>query len=186
MCSHQQNNIRRLFFALWPQDELRQAIKHLNSKACPEGGKLVAIENVHITLSFLGPVDPHGYECLITMADTISAKAFTLVLNKIGHWPKPRVLWLGAEQSPPDLLQLVKTLNQGLQACNFQPDPRPFVPHMTLIRKVKKADPEDVFPPIQWQVNDFVLVESKTLPEGAQYTVLHRWPLKKSDENKRV
>lgn len=52
-----------------------------------------------------------------------------------------------------------------------------FRPHVTLARKVYRSARTIELQPVTWSFTDFVLVDSKTLPEGAVYTVLERFPL---------
>lgn len=176
---HQQTQKRqRLFFALWPSDDLREKIKHVATKVNKiSGGKPVPIEKQHVTVRFLGSVNARTRQCVEQVAGSINSQPFTMQLDQLGHWPRPRVLWLGAAQTPEPLHNLVKDLNTGLRECGLQPEARPFHVHMTLMRKVKKAPQFPDIDSIEWAVDSFVLVESQTLPEGAVYTVLKSWPL---------
>ena len=49
--------------------------------------------------------------------------------------------------------------------------------YATLARKARRARLPDSIEPIQWPISSFALVESKTLPTGAEYSVLRTWPL---------
>lgn len=172
-----QHPCRRLFVALWPDEALRKEIDRLRHHHHLQGGRPVPVENVHITLSFLGPVTEQAAACIEQRLGRISAAPFVLKLDRIGYWSRPRVVWLGADEVPAALRQLLEQLNQGLRDCGFQPDPRPFVPHMTLMRKVNRAEALRMVEALSWEVKEFVLVQSHTLPQGAQYTVVGRWPL---------
>ncbi len=57
------------------------------------------------------------------------------------------------------------------------PERRPYRAHLTLARKVGKAPRSQAIEAIQWPVNEFCLVQSRTLPTGAEYAVLRTWPL---------
>ena len=56
-CAGSMAEQERLFFALWPDEALRQqlAVYPPMLKGC--GGRLVVQDNLHITLAFLGSVD---------------------------------------------------------------------------------------------------------------------------------
>ena len=57
--------VERLFFALWPDDELRQTLKHhCKPLLRHSGGRPVALDNLHITLAFLGSVDSGQRQCV--------------------------------------------------------------------------------------------------------------------------
>jgi 2'-5' RNA ligase len=170
--------VERLFFALWPSDEVRQAIR----RSCKFplhhcGGRPVAQENWHITLAFLGSVDEERRVCVEQMASAIQLPDLRLQLDQIGHWARPRVLWLGAHETPDELTELAKRLITGSKDCGLSLDKRPFKAHLTLKRKVKEPPPPCEVKPVAWPVDSFALVRSNTLPEGVQYEVVREWPL---------
>ena len=75
----------------------------------------------------------------------------------------------------PELLRLQGTLAAHLGARGFALEPRPFAPHVTLVRKVARPLREVAFEPVAWRVTDFALVRS-SLRTG-RYETLRRWPL---------
>ena len=177
-----EKQIQRLFFALWPDEELRQQIKH-HSKVLLRhgGGRPVALGNIHITLAFLGNVDASQQACVEKVADRIQCPEFRLTLDQAGHWSRPRVLWIGAGEIPDTLLTLVADLCKGIRNCGLELDSRPYRAHLTLMRKVNRAPTELNIQPVDWQLNRFVLVKSTTLPEGVKYEVVKEWPLLGAD-----
>ena len=54
-------------------------------------------------------------------------------------------------------------------------DPKPFVPHVTLVRKGHSGFAMPTLQPIRWQVTGFVLVRSVMRPTGSDYLVESRW-----------
>jgi len=168
---------QRLFFALWPDESLRQELERIltgeSFKAVT--GRQVAPENYHITLRYLGPLTEAQQSCVEQVADALRGENFQLTLDKVGYWPGPRVAWLGTERPPIALEMLVKALERGLVSCGFEPERRPFQPHLTFLRKaLPKALPTSVSP-IAWPVDRFALVRSRTLPEGVQYDIVRSW-----------
>lgn len=179
---NQRPRVERLFFALWPDDAVRQTLKHHCKPVLRHsGGRAVAIENLHITLAFLGSVDAAQRQCVEQAAAAISLPRFTLTLDQLGYWSRPRVLWLGARETPEEAKQLASQLAKGARDCGLSLDRRPFVAHLTLKRKVREAPPPTELKPIEWAVDQFALVRSHTLPEGVQYEVVGRWPLRAGD-----
>ncbi|HET6724395.1 MAG TPA: RNA 2',3'-cyclic phosphodiesterase [Gammaproteobacteria bacterium] len=168
----------RLFFALWPDTSLREALHRAARKPVRQsGGKPVTPDNYHVTLKFLGGTDDEGYACVCAAADAIRAQPFELRLDRIGFWPKPRILWLGAEQVPDALTTLAGMLDQVAEACGFAPELRPYRPHVTLARKVSQSGESRPAHPLVWRPEAFVLAASETLPEGVHYRVLRSWAL---------
>lgn len=164
----------RLFFALWPDDLVRKQIANIAAQL-PAAGNKVKASNIHATLAFLGQVESEKVDCLLKAADSISSPPFDLLLDSREWWKKSQVTWLGASIIPDELKQLVESLNTALIPCGYKPDPRPFSLHITLMRKVKKPVRPVLFKPVPWLVRGFSLVESTTLPAGAEYRVIQTW-----------
>lgn len=170
---------QRLFFALWPAPETARQIWQAAATLVPTGvGRRLPPEHIHLTLAFLGSLDEAGQQCLIQVADQVHGERFELSLDQTGHFPRPQVVWMGTSQIPPALLALHKMLvSQLTQQCGYTPEARPFVPHMTLWRKVKRVSLPALPAPISWPVSRFVLACSRTLPGGAEYSIVQSWPL---------
>jgi 2'-5' RNA ligase len=168
----------RLFFALWPDDALREALHRAARKPVRQsGGKPVTPDNYHVTLKFLGSADEEAFDCVCAAADAIRAQPFELRLDQIGFWPRPRTLWLGAEQAPEGLTALARTLDEAAEGCGFEPELRPYRPHVTLARKVPKPGEPGPVQPLVWRPEAFVLAVSETRAQGAHYRVLRSWAL---------
>jgi 2'-5' RNA ligase len=172
------NSTERLFFALWPKDNTRQAINQV-SQPITQGikGKIMPSENWHITLAFLGHIDMPTKQCMQQAAATVQGYRFSLSLDQLGYWPKPRIFWIGANQTPDALRDLVNNLSTDLQDCGYCPETRPFQVHLTLMRKATRIKTLPPITPVAWSVEDFCLVRSTTEPSGARYQVIARWAL---------
>jgi len=168
----------RLFFALWPDDEVRDGLRRFTSRIARRiHGRRVHPANIHLTTNFLGTVDPGTRRCLEVAADGVRAAPFTLLLDQVGFWERPRVVWMGAGETPEALASLYQQLQQAIAGCGLTPERRPLVPHVTLMRRAGRAPVVREFTPQTWHVDAFSLVASVTLPEGARYQILRRWPL---------
>lgn len=187
-----QDRPQRLFFALWPDDALRQ---QLVSRSKPlvqtTRGRPVPVERLHITLVFLGDIDASQRECVESMATGIAGNAaedlaippFELTLDRFGYWSRPRVVWFGASDTPEPLALLVDRLAAGARQCGLSIDARPYRAHLTLMRKVSRAPEKTFVEPLPWPVSRFVLVRSVPVPQGVSYEVLREWPLRASAED---
>lgn len=169
---------QRLFFALWPDPEVRVRLQRLTRGLQPQRGRPVAADKLHVTLAFLGSVDGAIRECLEHAADGVRRAPFSLHLDRLGHWSRPQVLWLGCSETPPELLGLVADLAAAMRSCDREPETRPYHAHLTLARKVRRVRLPEAVEPVDWPVERFVLVQSDTLPEGAVYQVLRSWLLR--------
>lgn len=170
---------RRLFFALWPDSETARRIWRMAADLVPDGkGRRLPPQHLHLTLAFLGMIDEAAQQCHIQAASQVHAESFDIALDQLGHFIQPQVVWLGTGQVSPVLLDLQKKLVSRLtEDCHYRPESRPFMPHMTVWRKVKRMTLPSVSMPITWRVSRFVLASSRTLATGAEYTVLQSWPL---------
>jgi len=168
---------RRLFFALWPADHIRQAIVQQTKASWQDKSKPVKASNLHMTLIFLGNVTKEKLNDFLYAANKVEAQTFELELNQPGSFRRPQVLWLGCSKTPDALPALVSQLGKELAHYGFNSDDKPYVPHVTLARKYKLQDLPDFSCRIQWPVKEFSLVESKSTANGVEYSVLQSWSL---------
>ncbi len=163
---------RRLFLALWPDDQTRARLAQLASECSP---RPVATANLHMTLHFLGACTAEQQQCYSQAVSGIGFEQFEINMNYLGGSRRSQIQWLGSSEPPPVLLDLVERLGQALTTCGYQVEKRLFVPHVTLSRHVKKPIMKAGLPAISWVVREFVLVESVATENGVHYVVLARW-----------
>lgn len=168
---------QRLFFALWPSEEVRSGLAEVMASLHVRCAKPVPAENLHITLLFLGSVTTQTRTCAEAIAEGIAGHPFELSLDQIGLWPQSGILWLGARELPESLAALARDLRHGIAGCGIDLDARPFKPHVTLLRKALLVRRERPLGAVAWHVDDFVLVESKTTRDDSHYQVLTSWRL---------
>ena len=178
---HKNNDqIHRIFFALWPDDTTRKQIvasfKQLSIDK--KQGRIVSFDNLHITLHFIGNVNQQKLDCLHRAAQAVKADRFNHELDHYGYFNKPKVLWMGLKQTPEALQALHKTLGASLAECEFEVELRTYAPHMTLMRKLPKPEAFEKTNRIGWQVKEFVLVESVSIEGGVRYEVREHYALK--------
>lgn len=177
----EQSRRRRLFLALWPDDATRARLAEvqrlLGRNERLKTARPVAVANLHITAHFLGAVDEDAHMQLQALLPEVSASSCTLLLDRWGYFPKPKVVWLGATTTPDALTSLIEQTQTCIQACIDGYSQKRFVPHLTLFRKARHPQEVDRFDPVAWRIDRFALVESVTHPEGPEYTVLNEWLL---------
>lgn len=169
------NDTRRMFFALWPDEGVRRGIADL-SRAVVERGRPVPTENLHLTLEFLGNVEPDAVDAALAAAAEVRGQPFQLHLDVVGHWRRSRILWLGSQVPSPGLLNLQADLQRRLKEAGLSLEARPFRPHITLARRVPACHQMRV-EPIVWPLREFVLMESAGGAAGVRYEIADRWPL---------
>ena len=184
----------RAFFAVPLSQALREQLAkiepELASLARAEGVELkwVEPENFHITLRFLGEIEPGAVKELRALAEEAAQQAAPCEarLKAVGFFPsaaRPRVLHVTVE-APPPLLGLAGAIEAGLRARRYPPADHGFQPHITLAR-IRSGGPAPRLTakaqslPVAGtlSIHEFVLFQSETLPEGPRYTPLLRAPL---------
>ncbi|HET7922559.1 MAG TPA: RNA 2',3'-cyclic phosphodiesterase [Gammaproteobacteria bacterium] len=168
----------RLFFALWPDEGVRDAIhKASRGPVSLSDGRPVPRQNFHVTLAFLGGLDEAATQQAMAAADEVNLPAFRFELDTLGYWPNSQVLWFGCGTPPAGPRRLAHALRQRLTAHTLRPDPGKFALHVTLARRVHKAAALEHAQKIAWDVKQFALICSETRAGGVDYTVRARWPL---------
>jgi 2'-5' RNA ligase len=172
---------RRLFFAFWPQPAqqaaLADAVRHAAESS---GGQAVPVENLHVTLVFVGAV-PESHLAQVesmgaTVVQRVGPEPAVVVLDVLDYWEKPRVVCFTTEQAPSAQASRIADLLQGrLTAAGFTPDPRPWRPHVTLVRKASRGSSMSTADSLEWTFREFALVESQTTPAGSIYRCRSRF-----------
>lgn len=169
---------QRLFLALMPEEEHRQILHELARElASITGGRVIPQQNLHMTLRFLGRIDQSKRECIESVADSIHAISFDLDFNEFAR--RRNMVWAVAPDSPR-LLSLVNSLQQIDSVCGMAAADHSFSAHITLIRDATRmaAQLPQIAESVHCGFSEFLLMQSQTLPQGSQYSVVRRWPLK--------
>ena len=168
----------RLFFGLPLEQQTCLDIDHWVTRSLPPMVHPVPLVNFHITLAFLGQVDPGRLEQLSASADDIRCPQFELTLNETGFWNKPGILWLGTSEIPPPLSTLSVSLKYLGNRLGFSAEKRRYQPHVTLARRCALPPPAAIEPPCFPATFDhFSLYESVTTRSGMRYDIVETWPL---------
>lgn len=173
----------RLFFALWPGESHRAALARAAAAAIAQvAGRPVPPGNLHVTLAFLGRVAGRDFARLVALGGQESWPNVGLDFGPVEYWAKPKVVVAMPDTVPAAGQAIVDRLWQGLTPLGFVREPRPWRPHLTLVRRVTRPPPEnlklvsipdDPREPA-WRL---ALVDSIAGPEGPRYKPLADWPL---------
>ena len=169
--------MKRLFFALWPDNAVRGRLAEVAGLLPMNTGRRVPPDNFHITLVFLGNVQEQVVPELAAAAERLRQTGFSLQIDRCGWWKRAKVAWLAPATTPALLLDLVEQINLLSRMAGLPVDKRDYNPHLTVARKVTRPLTNLTFEPIQWGIKDFHLIESVTHQQGAKYQVIRSWPL---------
>jgi 2'-5' RNA ligase len=169
----------RLFFALWPDDGLRENLaRRLPNLLGDYPCRAQRPDQWHVTLEFIGNVAADRRQSLHAAAFDAQwalSGPVELRFDRLERWPRPEVLCLTATDVPLALSALVDSLRASLARHGFEPEPRPFRPHLTLARKARQPIAARPVMPLRWPVGDLVLVSSVAEAAGSRYEPLARW-----------
>jgi 2'-5' RNA ligase len=176
---------RRLFFALWPDEDVRRELMRYATpivadirRSQPQA-KCYLPEDLHLTLIFIGAAYATYQTCLSRAArqvvETGDIQPFSLEISRWGYFDRARILWVGCETCPASLVRLQEMLVKELAGCGYKPESRPFRPHVTLMRKAGRPHNLQPFMPVLWRINGFYLVESLPVTEGPRYRVIEEF-----------
>lgn len=165
--------------------ELVRVQKELDHAA--KGGlRMVAPENLHLTLKFIGELDKaHLKDVDEILKEAVSAgKMFHLTLGSGGVFPPkgmPRVCWVGFESSSSVLPELAGRLESGFEILGIERETRPYTPHVTIARPGKGPVDGDMIRKrlsgfqverLSQEVSEITLFSSTLSPGGSRYEVI--------------
>lgn len=190
-------SVVRAFIALEIDPALRPHIHQVSSSLQEELPHLplrwVPVENMHLTVKFLGDVSPANLKLIKEMLESEirQHKRFEFGIGNCGAFPneaRPRVLWIGVE-GPDELLQLHRRIENIVGRFGYERDKKSYTPHLTLARVSRNATPQEIKAIGEClrerkvgylgavRVNAVHLFRSDLMPEGAVYTKLLSVPL---------
>lgn len=174
----------RLFVALDLPDALRQRLALMGGGV--PGARWQRPEQMHLTLRFIGEVEPPLFADICAALAGVTGAPFTTRLTGIGQFGdrKPRAIWAGVERVEP-LLRLQHKIEHALQRIGLAPEGRRYTPHVTLAR-LRNAPREAVatfcqahnlFGSEPFPVTCFHLYSSHLSSEGSRYLIEESFPL---------
>jgi 2'-5' RNA ligase len=184
----------RLFFAVGVSREVVSALETLGSKlrrcGAAEWLRFTEPNQAHYTLRFLGEVPSSREVAAVGAGRAAAARSgpFELSLGALGVFPderRPQTLWIGAGAGASELVAVAASLEMELGRAGFPPEPRPFVPHLTVARVKRRLPPpamralmnEPMGTTGSLHVSSFMLMESKPSANGVRYVSLETFPL---------
>lgn len=187
----------RAFIAIHLPADVRAGLEQLQRKLNAATGadvvRWAAVEQIHLTLKFLGDTAADRLDDLRTALERACAgvSPFRLEAGHLGCFPdlqKPRIVWVGIAGEVGRLSGLQREVESVTAGFGDHQEQRDFHPHLTLgrvrgrdLREIRslgeKLQAEKVERLGEWVVRDVALIRSDLLPEGPRYTELANFPL---------
>lgn len=126
----------RLFTALELNSKVVSNLTELVRRMGPVAPiRWVNPQNMNVTLKYVGEWPAGRLETLVRALNEVRlTHPLTVNLAGLGFYPnaaRPRVFWIGAENTPP-LRQLTSLIDAQLQPLGIAPEVRPYQPRITL------------------------------------------------------
>jgi len=177
----------RLFLAIELPPEVRDHLQQVRTRLAQSLPKVsyTKPENLHLTLKFLGELDPKRLDELTESLHKIKSPKLDLQATQIECFPNKGPIKILAATLAGSLAVsrgLVQSIEQRTQFLGFEKEQRAYRPHVTLARarpvlsnKFRATADEctqDLWPGPKFTAQNFVLMHSKLSPEGSIYTPL--------------
>ena len=184
----------RSFLAFELPTDIKRIITKVSrtGKDLPLGLRWVKLDNIHLTVVFMGNVPEERIEPIGKAVKKVCSgtEQFNVSIGNLGFFGSrrhPRVLWLGLRGDVHRMGRFRDALQKRLKPFGMKTEKRPFKPHLTLGRFKKDARPgphldnmiseyADLKGPTH-PLRELVLFKSDITPQGAIYTKLDAWPL---------
>jgi RNA 2',3'-cyclic 3'-phosphodiesterase len=182
----------RAFIAISLRPELKQALvkiqQGLQSSSGVEAVRWTALEQLHLTLKFLGNISEERLPELRAALDQAcrGMRSFKLCAAKLGCFPtmqRPSVIWVGLDGELNILRELQQRIEEATADFGSHSEERAFHPHLTIGRvKGRDRNARRLSDAIrasaeiklgEWTISEVNLIQSKLSPQGSIYTRLH-------------
>lgn len=151
--------------------------------------KLVELENLHLTLRFIGEVPQEVVERILRALEEVEFEPFTVRFVGLGAFPdvrRPRVIWVGVEEGGRELAELSARVNNALSKLKLPGPSEEFAPHLTVARvkggigSLPKLLQEAAHVEVGTMMVDKVRLKRSTLTSrGPIYQTLYEKPAKR-------
>jgi len=176
--------VHRLFVAIRPPETIRDLL--IDAMDDSADFRWQNDEQLHLTLRFVGEVERPQAEDLAAALGAIRAPTFDVRIHGTGRFEQRSsgALWAGVEPRAP-LAGLAAKVERACQSVGLEPERRTFHPHITLARWKGRRGREIAqflectrgLASDPFEIDRFILFESRLSRHGAQYEVVASYPL---------
>ncbi len=183
----------RLFLAVSPDPSARAQIERVHAmlaRSLADAAAALRWVNssvAHLTVHFLGEIDPALVAALISALDgSVPVGPFDLSLSGLEASPRsgpPRVVWIPVATGAEPLAAVHRTLAERITSVGIALEARPFTPHLTIarvrdqerrhLRSLGARLREFRCNPIAWRVDHVTLFRSDLSGGMPKYESLH-------------
>ena len=187
----------RLFVACELPEDVRGVVGELVDTLREQSNGAVRWVNpksLHVTLKFLGEVPERQIPSVkVALKEAVVRhSAFFLEFSNIGSFGGReglRLMWAAVAGDVLRLEALARDVNRALSVVGFEPETRPFRPHLTLGRvrndvptrqraEIEVAVGKIKIPKCEWRTTEMSLVRSRLQPGGARHDTIATFPLR--------
>jgi RNA 2',3'-cyclic 3'-phosphodiesterase len=141
-------------------------------------GKMTELENLHLTLKFLGEISDEKLEEVRGVLREIKFGKFEARLADAGTFSyrgKPSIVWI--KVGGKGIFELQTMVDEAMSKCGFGKEDR-FMSHLTVARVKYVKSPSEFkeyvratgVKDLEWEVGSFKLMKSELKPMGPVYT----------------
>jgi 2'-5' RNA ligase len=187
--------MKRIFVAVDISEEAREKVAEyitvLRGDAPKFAANWVRPEKLHLTLRFIGD---RGDDELTEIIDAVrsvseSIPAFLLRIAGTGVFPnekRTRVLWLGVGGETDQMIKAKDLFENEYITAGLSGKRDSLKPHLTIARikdiwrsrEVIAEHLSSQFEPVEFEVSEIVVYQSKLLPTGSVYSVVSKHKLR--------
>jgi len=169
----------RTFVAIDLTEEIRERARESQDILARSEGRLAIVdpENLHITVKFLGEVEPAQIEPIVEALRAVRVDPFEMTVGHAVCNPprRPRVIWCDVRDAG-ESAALARQVDDVLAPFGFSRETRPFRPHVTLARvkefhpsQCREAERTPREPLGRFRVEKINLKKSTLTPRGPIY-----------------
>ena len=167
----------RLFLAIQLSPAVREALLTAQDALRRQGrGSFPPPENLHLTLAFLGEAeDPARARAALS---EVSCRPFSLAVGgPPGHFGD---LWWAGVRADPALEELAVSLQADLRSRGFCQEDRPWLPHITLVRRWRGEVPQVTVPHASMVVRQISLLRLNDTAANEIYMLIDTLSLREA------
>jgi len=170
----------RCFVAIELSKEVKAKLSEIQEKLPGANLKKVAVQNMHITLKFLGEIEDKKAWDAERRLEQFTVSPFKVKIEKIGAFPNeryPKVIWAGCVSK--ELGELAEKVDMSLSNMNFESEP--FRPHITIARVKGDVELGEFFDSArdskigEIEVKSFELKKSVLGKDGPAYATIRKF-----------